>query len=125
MQHLGNAVYRQGIPALADDEYGRGWHPFAHIIMSKITGILVFIAPLSFILPPDAPLLPCIVLFAALADLDELLINALLSLREQGHAYAIIGGVNEAAGFYERTVHASRIPGSEQHSIYAHMGISF
>jgi GNAT superfamily N-acetyltransferase len=54
-----------------------------------------------------------------------LLVNALLSLRQEGYAYAVIGGVNEAAGFYERTVHATRIPSSDKHSIYAHMGISF
>ncbi|MCH4160880.1 MAG: GNAT family N-acetyltransferase [Bifidobacterium sp.] len=54
-----------------------------------------------------------------------LLVNALLTMKSQGYAYAIIGGVNEAAGFYEQTVSATRIEGSEDHSVYTHMGITF
>ena len=41
-----------------------------------------------------------------------LLIKSLLSLREMGYAYAIIGGVGPAE-FYERTVGAKAIDGSE------------
>lgn len=48
-----------------------------------------------------------------------LLIKSLESLREMGYAYAIIGGVGPAA-FYEATVGAQIIPGSEL-SIYEHL----
>jgi GNAT superfamily N-acetyltransferase len=54
-----------------------------------------------------------------------LLINALLTMKSEGYAYAIIGGVDEAAEFYERSVHATRVEGSELHSVYTHMGMSF
>jgi GNAT superfamily N-acetyltransferase len=48
-----------------------------------------------------------------------LLIKALESLREMGYAYAIIGGVGPAE-FYEKTVGAQIIEGSEV-SIYQHL----
>ncbi|NLM75480.1 MAG: GNAT family N-acetyltransferase [Clostridiaceae bacterium] len=41
-----------------------------------------------------------------------LLIYALQGLKELGYAYAIIGGPEDAVGFYERTVNAIIIPGS-------------
>ena len=41
-----------------------------------------------------------------------LLVRALESLRELGHAYAIIGGVGPRE-FYEKTVGAIEIPGSD------------
>jgi len=46
-----------------------------------------------------------------------LLLRSLESMREIGYAYAIIGGVGPAA-FYEKTVNATIIPGSET-GIYA------
>lgn len=48
-----------------------------------------------------------------------LLIKSLESLREMGYAYAIIGGVGPAR-FYEKTVNAKIIDGSEI-SIYEHL----
>lgn len=48
-----------------------------------------------------------------------LLIKSLESLREMGYAYAIIGGVGPAE-FYEKTVGAKIIEGSEV-SIYEHL----
>ncbi|MDF2159139.1 GNAT family N-acetyltransferase [Algoriphagus sp. CAU 1675] len=48
-----------------------------------------------------------------------LLVKALESLREMGYAYAIIGGVGPAE-FYEKTVGATTISGSET-SIYQHL----
>lgn len=48
-----------------------------------------------------------------------LLIKSLEAMREMGYAYAIIGGVGPAA-FYEATVGAHLIPGSEL-SIYEHL----
>ncbi|NMA64669.1 MAG: GNAT family N-acetyltransferase [Clostridiaceae bacterium] len=41
-----------------------------------------------------------------------LLISALQGLKEMGYAYAIIGGPEDAVGFYEKTVNAIIIPGS-------------
>ncbi|MGY6520677.1 MAG: GNAT family N-acetyltransferase [Mongoliitalea sp.] len=48
-----------------------------------------------------------------------LLIKSLEAMREMGYTYAIIGGVGPAA-FYESTVGAQLIPGSEV-SIYQHL----
>ena len=48
-----------------------------------------------------------------------LLIKSLESLREMGYAYAIIGGVGPAE-FYEKTVGAKAIDGSEV-SVYQHL----
>lgn len=48
-----------------------------------------------------------------------LLVKSLESLRELGYAYAIIGGVGPAA-YYEKTVGAEVIPGSD-HSVYRHL----
>ena len=43
-------------------------------------------------------------------------------MREKGYAYAVIGWVGEAAGFYERTVGAFYIPGGKpSHSAYRDM----
>ena len=41
-----------------------------------------------------------------------LLISALKGLKEMGYAYAIIGGPEEAIGFYEKSVKATVIQGS-------------
>ncbi len=41
-----------------------------------------------------------------------LLISALQGLKEMGYAYAIIGGPEDAIGFYEKSVNATIIPGS-------------
>ncbi|NDI33925.1 GNAT family N-acetyltransferase [Chengkuizengella sediminis] len=41
-----------------------------------------------------------------------LLLKCLLSMREEGYGYAIIGSVAEAAGFYEKTVNAITIENS-------------
>lgn len=49
-----------------------------------------------------------------------LLISALQGLKEMGYAYAIIGGPEEAIGFYEKSVNATVIPGSYP-SIYKDM----
>ncbi len=48
-----------------------------------------------------------------------LLLKALEALKEMGYAYAIIGGVGPA-GYYEKTVGATLIKGSEK-GIYANM----
>ncbi len=41
-----------------------------------------------------------------------LLLRSLVSLRERGYAYAIIGYVDDAMGFYQKTVGATEIPDS-------------
>lgn len=41
-----------------------------------------------------------------------LLLKCLLSMREEGYGYAIIGAVDEAAGFYKKTVNALEIENS-------------
>jgi GNAT superfamily N-acetyltransferase len=43
-----------------------------------------------------------------------LLLAALFAMKADGYAYAIIGGVNQQAGFYERVAGASKIAGSER-----------
>ena len=48
-----------------------------------------------------------------------LLVKSLLALRELGYAYAVIGGVGPAS-YYERTVGAKIIEGSEK-GIYQHL----
>ena len=51
-----------------------------------------------------------------------LLLRTLHAMREKGYAYAVIGWVGEAAGFYERTVGAFYIPGgTPSHSAYRDM----
>ena len=51
-----------------------------------------------------------------------LLLRTLHAMREKGYAYAIIGWVGDAAGFYERTAGASYIPGGiPSHSAYRDM----
>jgi GNAT superfamily N-acetyltransferase len=42
-----------------------------------------------------------------------LLLACLNSMREMGYAYAVIGAVDDAAGFYEKTVGATFIEGSD------------
>ncbi|NLU52869.1 MAG: GNAT family N-acetyltransferase [Clostridiaceae bacterium] len=49
-----------------------------------------------------------------------LLLAALQGLKEMGYAYAIIGGAEDAIGFYEKTVNATVIPGSAP-GIYKNM----
>lgn len=44
---------------------------------------------------------------------EALLVEALCGLKELGHAYGIIGDVGEARAFYEKTVRACVIEGSE------------
>ena len=52
----------------------------------------------------------------------ELLIRCLLSMKEAGYAYAIIGWVGHAAPFYEKTVNAAVIPDSTpEKSVYHNM----
>lgn len=46
-----------------------------------------------------------------------LLLRSLHAMREEGYAYAIIGGVGPVK-FYERCVHATLIESSKQYSIY-------
>ncbi|MDP5272873.1 GNAT family N-acetyltransferase [Chengkuizengella axinellae] len=41
-----------------------------------------------------------------------LLYKSLISMREEGYGYAIIGAVDEAADFYKKTVHAVEIENS-------------
>ena len=51
-----------------------------------------------------------------------LLLKTLHAMREKGYAYAVIGWVGEAAGFYEHTVGAFYIPGGiPSHSAYRDM----
>ncbi len=51
-----------------------------------------------------------------------LLIRTLEAMREAGYGYAIIGAVDDAAGFYAKTVAASSIPGGEpEHSVYTRL----
>lgn len=49
-----------------------------------------------------------------------LLLRCLFALREEGYAYAVIGGVGGARGFYEKTVGAIWIEGSAP-GIYSRM----
>jgi GNAT superfamily N-acetyltransferase len=44
---------------------------------------------------------------------SALLLAALFAMKAEGYAYAIIGGTNQQAGFYERVVGASGIAGSD------------
>ncbi|MBM6614924.1 GNAT family N-acetyltransferase [Desemzia sp. RIT804] len=53
----------------------------------------------------------------------SLLFQSLNSMREQGFAYAIIGGVGSAEKFYEKTVNAKKIISSENHNIFRNLGI--
>ena len=51
-----------------------------------------------------------------------LLIRTLEAMREAGYAYAVIGWVDDAAGFYQKTVGAGYIPGgTPQNSVYSNM----
>lgn len=51
-----------------------------------------------------------------------LLIRTLEAMREAGYGYAIIGAVDDAGGFYEKTLGAHFIPGGEpENSVYARM----
>lgn len=51
-----------------------------------------------------------------------LLIRTLEAMRDEGYAYAIIGWVGDAAGFYRKTVGAEFIEGGEpQNSAYSRM----
>lgn len=51
-----------------------------------------------------------------------LLIRTLEAMREAGYGYAIIGSVDDAAGFYAKTVNAVKIPGGEpEHSVYTRL----
>lgn len=49
-----------------------------------------------------------------------LLLRCLLSMRELGYGYAIIGGSEEATPFYQKECGATPIPGSER-GLYARM----
>ncbi|MBQ8082240.1 MAG: GNAT family N-acetyltransferase [Clostridia bacterium] len=52
----------------------------------------------------------------------ELLLDCLAGMREAGYGYAVIGWCNEAAPFYEKTVHAVPIPESEpENTVYGRM----
>ena len=44
---------------------------------------------------------------------EALLKKCLWAMEAQGYGYAVIGGVSSARGFYEKTVGAAVIPGSE------------
>lgn len=48
-----------------------------------------------------------------------LLLRSLHAMKEEGYAYAIIGGIGPAT-FYEKCVHAVMIESSKSHSIYEH-----
>ncbi len=51
-----------------------------------------------------------------------LLLRTLAAMKEDGYAYAIIGWVDSAAGFYRRTVDAEFLKnGTPERSIYANM----
>lgn len=51
-----------------------------------------------------------------------LLIRTLHAMREAGYVYAVIGAVNDAAEFYEKTVGARFIEGGEvKNSVYSQM----
>ncbi|HWQ59439.1 MAG TPA: GNAT family N-acetyltransferase [Clostridia bacterium] len=51
-----------------------------------------------------------------------LLIRTLEGMREAGYGYAIIGSVDDAEGFYKKTLGASYIPGGEpEHSVYTRL----
>ena len=53
-----------------------------------------------------------------------LLIATLNAMREYGYGYAVIGWVNEAAGFYRKTVGAVNIPdGTPENTVYSNMVI--
>ena len=53
---------------------------------------------------------------------EALLKRVLVAMREEGYAYAIIGWVGDAAGFYEKTVGAKYIDGGEpQNSVYRNL----
>ena len=53
---------------------------------------------------------------------EALLRRTLISMREEGYAYAIIGWVGDAAEFYEKAVGAKYIDGGEpQNSVYRNM----
>ena len=51
-----------------------------------------------------------------------LLLRTLHAMRDVGYGYAIIGWVGSAAGFYEKVVNATFIPGGEpENSVYSNM----
>ena len=51
-----------------------------------------------------------------------LLIRTLEGMREAGYGYAVIGSVDDAKGFYKKTLNASYIPGGEpEHSVYTRL----
>ena len=51
-----------------------------------------------------------------------LLIRTLEGMREAGYGYAVIGSVDDAEGFYKKTLNASYIPGGEpEHCVYTRL----
>lgn len=53
---------------------------------------------------------------------QSLLYETLMGMKEAGYGYAIIGWVNNAIGFYEKTINAIPIPDSEaENTIYSNL----
>lgn len=59
--------------------------------------------------------------FSGMGIGKALLYKCLLSMKENGYAYAIIGWGEGAAGFYQKAVNAVIIEGSEKANIYSRL----
>lgn len=53
---------------------------------------------------------------------QSLLHDILLAMKEDGYGYAVIGWVDDAMGFYDKTIETFKIPGSEpENTIYQNL----